>query len=472
MSLASLIATGTKVWLDGVEPDEIKKNRAWGITGATSNPTIISKIIESGHFDARIGKLIEQGLTDEQIAWELDDELVKSAQQVFLPVWEQTKGNDGYVSFELDPLIEDEAAGLDNSQRVRRYVELAEKWSAGHKNRMIKVPASAAGLEALEAIAATGVTINVTLMFTQRQYQVAPRRHLARSAATQGWASRFQKRLQHLCVACRCLHGRTCSRPEPGRTGNGRNRQRQTDLAGESGVLEKQRAAAATGNRFRQHWGQETRCPAGQVCGGAGRKRYPDEPPGHESSRGEIDEGIHTPDRPDAVAKHCQRNRQDGGHGGAGAPANGRRHQEIRRAAEGAAESYRSKESIRRLLITNYERSLAICSGTNRFNKQQSRNLSSNARTWPPNISQLHRCVCDHSLWNPAAARAIAKSDSHHSVTCAVYFSHDKSKRPADPIGFVSLLKRSAGVIASSSGREARDEDHRGMERDRVTEAA
>ena len=106
MSLASLIATGTKVWLDGVEPDEIKKNRGWGITGATSNPTIVSKIIGRGHFDDRIGALIEQGLTDEQIAWELDDELVKSAQQVFLPVWKQTQGNDGYVSFELDPLIE------------------------------------------------------------------------------------------------------------------------------------------------------------------------------------------------------------------------------------------------------------------------------------------------------------------------------------------------------------------------------
>ena len=113
MSLASLIATGTKVWLDGVEPDEIEKNRAWGITGATSNPTIVSKIIGRGHFDGRISELIEQGLTDDQIAWELDDELVKSAQKVFLPAWERTKGNDGYVSFELDPLIEDEAAGLD-----------------------------------------------------------------------------------------------------------------------------------------------------------------------------------------------------------------------------------------------------------------------------------------------------------------------------------------------------------------------
>ncbi|MCI0541574.1 MAG: hypothetical protein L0Z50_40770 [Verrucomicrobiales bacterium] len=173
MSLTSLIETGTKIWLDGVEPDEIEKNRAWGITGATSNPTIVSKIISQGHFDDRISALIEQGLPDEQIAWELDDELVKSAQQVFLPVWKRTQGNDGYVSFELDPLIEDEAVALDSSERVKRYLELGEKWSAGHTNRMIKVPATAAGLDALEALAAAGVPINVTLMFTERQYRIA-----------------------------------------------------------------------------------------------------------------------------------------------------------------------------------------------------------------------------------------------------------------------------------------------------------
>jgi len=173
MSLASLIAAGSKVWLDGVESDAVERHRSWGITGATSNPAIVSKIIGRGEFDDRISGLIAQGLTDHQIAWELDDELVKSAQQVFLPVWERTKGNDGYVSFELDPLIEDEAIGLENSARVRRYLQLGEKWSAGHMNRMIKVPASAAGLDALEAIAAAGVTINVTLMFTLRQYQTA-----------------------------------------------------------------------------------------------------------------------------------------------------------------------------------------------------------------------------------------------------------------------------------------------------------
>ena len=173
MSIQSLIAAGTKVWLDGVEPNDVKKNRAWGITGATSNPIIISDIIKSGHFDNRITELVEQGLGDEDIAWRLDDELVKSAQQVFLPVWEQTRGNDGYVSFELDPLLEDEQKPIPHAERVRRYIELGKKWAVGHKNRMIKVPATPAGLDALEELAANGVILNVTLVFSERQYEIA-----------------------------------------------------------------------------------------------------------------------------------------------------------------------------------------------------------------------------------------------------------------------------------------------------------
>lgn len=173
MSIQSLIGTGTKVWLDGVEPNDVKKNRAMGITGATSNPIIISDIIKSGGFDNHITELAEQGLDDDTIAWRLDDDLVKSAQQVFLPVWEQTKENDGYVSFELDPLLEDEQKPVPHAERVRRYIELGKKWSAGHKNRMIKVPATPAGLDALEDLAAYGVSLNVTLIFSERQYEIA-----------------------------------------------------------------------------------------------------------------------------------------------------------------------------------------------------------------------------------------------------------------------------------------------------------
>jgi len=54
MSLQSLIATGTKLWLDGVDPELIRKNRALGATGATSNPIIISEIVKTGQLDGLI----------------------------------------------------------------------------------------------------------------------------------------------------------------------------------------------------------------------------------------------------------------------------------------------------------------------------------------------------------------------------------------------------------------------------------
>ena len=50
---------------------------------------------------------MQAGLNDDDVAWQLTDMLVRQAQEVFLPVWEETKGDDGYVSFELDPLLED-----------------------------------------------------------------------------------------------------------------------------------------------------------------------------------------------------------------------------------------------------------------------------------------------------------------------------------------------------------------------------
>src|ERR1700744_203483 len=129
MSLKSLIASGTKLWLDSVEPQLVKKNRALGATGATSNPIIISDIIKGGGFDDKIIELAEKGLDDDSIAWQLDDQLVKGAQDVFLPVWEQTSGNDGYVSFEVDPLLEDVTAPTPLAEASARYIELGKKWA-------------------------------------------------------------------------------------------------------------------------------------------------------------------------------------------------------------------------------------------------------------------------------------------------------------------------------------------------------
>jgi len=171
--LSSLIATGTKLWLDSIDPDLVRSNRAAGATGATSNPVIVSDLIRTGRFDADIVRLAQAGLSDDAVAWALTDELVKQAQGVFEPVWESTKGNDGYVSFELDPLIEDPKVNMPHAERVKRYIELGKKWAAGHKNRMIKVPATPAGIDCLEELCAAGVTLNVTLIFSPRQYEAA-----------------------------------------------------------------------------------------------------------------------------------------------------------------------------------------------------------------------------------------------------------------------------------------------------------
>lgn len=169
-ALASLISTGTKLYLDSVDPTEVDKNLEWGAVGATSNPAIISAIVKAGGLDSRIESLLSQGMDDESIAWELTDYLVNDAEAKFLPVYESTKANAGYVSFELDPLLEDPTLNLSDQERTQRYIELGKRWSEGHRNRMIKVPATPAGLAALESLAVAGVPLNVTLIFTMEQY--------------------------------------------------------------------------------------------------------------------------------------------------------------------------------------------------------------------------------------------------------------------------------------------------------------
>ncbi len=171
--LQSLIATGTKLWLDSIDPELVKGNRTLGASGATSNPIIVADLIKTGRFDESLARFMRQGLGDEAIAWQLTDQLVRQAQEVFLPVWQATKGDDGYVSFEVDPLLEDPGLNLPVQERITQYVALGKKWSAGQENRLIKVPATPAGLAAVEDLAAGGVALNVTLIFSPRQYLAA-----------------------------------------------------------------------------------------------------------------------------------------------------------------------------------------------------------------------------------------------------------------------------------------------------------
>jgi transaldolase len=178
--LESLVATGTKLWLDSVDPDLVKTNKQFGATGATSNPVIISGLIQTGRFDSELQELMELGYDDEGVAWQMTDRLVRLAQKEFAEVHAATKGDNGYVSFELDPLLEDVDCPLSLDERTLKYIELGQHWAEGHANRMMKVPGTPAGLAALEELSASGITLNVTLLFTQRQY------HIARDAIWRG----------------------------------------------------------------------------------------------------------------------------------------------------------------------------------------------------------------------------------------------------------------------------------------------
>jgi transaldolase len=180
--IESLVACGTKLWLDSIDPVLVATNRQWGATGATSNPIIVSGLLndKEGRFDKDIAAFMAQGLDDEAVAWAMTDLLVKNAQAAFADIWTKTKGNDGYVSFELDPLLEDASCTLSVADKAKKYIELGKKWAAGHTNRMIKVPATPGGLAALEELCAAGISLNVTLIFSQRQY------HAAREAVWRG----------------------------------------------------------------------------------------------------------------------------------------------------------------------------------------------------------------------------------------------------------------------------------------------
>lgn len=180
-SIRSLIDCGTKLYLDSVDPDLVRQNIEWGAVGATSNPVIISGLLASGRYDADLRRLASSEKDDETIAWLLTDQVVRAAQKAFHSVWQKSGGNAGWVSFELDPLIEDPERDMPHRARVERYVELGRKWSSGHDNRMIKVPATPAGIEALEPLSAAGLTLNVTLIFTMDQY-LAARESLWRGA--------------------------------------------------------------------------------------------------------------------------------------------------------------------------------------------------------------------------------------------------------------------------------------------------
>ena len=211
------------------------------------------------------------------------------------PSWEQTKGDDGYVSFELDPLLEDMASASANKDRTAKYIELGKKWSKGHKNRMIKVPATPAGLAALEELSAAGVTLNVTLIFSEDQYKTARDaiwRGAQRRASRESFKSVYSIFVSRLDVYT-AAKVPSLSPAAQGMVGivNAKriwkvNKQFWAD----------KKLPLQAGDDLRQHRDQEAGRSAVEICRSVRRLRHRDESAGHQRCRPEK--------RPDAYQPH------------------------------------------------------------------------------------------------------------------------------------------------------------------------
>src|SRR5436190_5772221 len=168
--LAELAKTGQSVWFDQMERKLVTSGKLQrmidedDLRGLTSNPTIFEKTIGgSDDYDGQLRMLASQNKTREEIYDELTIEDIGKAADVFRPVYDKTKGGDGFASLEVSPLLARDTAGTA-AEAKRLFARL------GRPNVMIKIPATPEGIPAIEESIAAGVNINVTLIFSNDVY--------------------------------------------------------------------------------------------------------------------------------------------------------------------------------------------------------------------------------------------------------------------------------------------------------------
>ncbi len=168
---------GQSLWLDYIRRSfitsgELSEIIDMGITGMTSNPTIFQKAITgSSDYDSSLVTLMEEGHSPWEIYDELTREDIAMAADLLMPVYENTAGRDGYVSLEVSPDLAHDTEGT-----VREGVRLFT--SLNRPNIMIKVPATAEGIPAIEQLILRGVNVNVTLIFSIQQYRAAAQSYI------------------------------------------------------------------------------------------------------------------------------------------------------------------------------------------------------------------------------------------------------------------------------------------------------
>ncbi len=168
---------GQSLWLDNITRKMLDSGQIarylqdYSVTGLTSNPSIFDKAIESGDYDAAIREKARRGGAVEDVFFELAIEDLRRAADLFLPIHERTDGVDGWVSLEVSPLL-----AHDAKSTVAAAKALFER--AARPNLFIKIPGTAEGRVAIEESIAAGVPINVTLLFSSRQYRGAAEAYL------------------------------------------------------------------------------------------------------------------------------------------------------------------------------------------------------------------------------------------------------------------------------------------------------
>jgi len=176
--LQKLTELGQSIWLDYIRRSLIKSGDLAlhvqnGLRGMTSNPAIFEKAIaETDEYDDQIQSLALEGKSAQEIYEHLAIDDIRMAADILRPVFDESDGADGYISLEVNPhLAHEKQATIDEAKRLFETVD--------RPNLMIKVPATAEGLLAIQELVFEGLNINVTLMFSMAQYDMVAEAYIS-----------------------------------------------------------------------------------------------------------------------------------------------------------------------------------------------------------------------------------------------------------------------------------------------------
>jgi transaldolase len=165
-NLAALSAAGVSVWLDDLSRNRLQTGNLQelidtkSVVGVTTNPSIFQKALaDSDEYDAQLSELAERGADIDAAIRTITTDDVRNACDVLSPQWEASDGVDGRVSIEVDPGL-----AKETDKTIAQAIEL---WKiVDRPNLFIKIPATEAGLPAISAVLAEGISVNVTLIFS------------------------------------------------------------------------------------------------------------------------------------------------------------------------------------------------------------------------------------------------------------------------------------------------------------------